>query len=644
MSASAREAHRTEATEATAGLGAAPAAPNEAAAWAMLGGAAEEQAFLAGWLAILGRAFPGLQQAALLLDRNGQGPYPPVARWAAGPAQEDVAGFAEGAAHVIDLALRQRQPAIEGVGDPDGAAAYAAYPLLVQDALHGAVVVEGPLPDNAAARRLLRHLQWSAPWVEAWLLRGRDAEADQLARRATTMVEALSAVMAAQHFAEAAHALVALLDRRLACERVAVGRRTAGRRTRLEALSQTAQFDRRSEQARLTVAAMDEAVDQGSALAAPDTGRIGLLAIAQAELARANGGAQVLTLPLPGPVHEGVPAADAGLFGAVTLLRAPDRPFAQEELDLADAIAAAAGPILADKWEKDRALPAIAAQRLRALLSRLLGPRHPVLKLGVAAAVAAVAALVLIQDQFRVHARGQVQGEVRRVVTAPFDGFIRAQHHKAGEVVEEGALLAEMQDYDLTLDRLRHLSRQRQYQQELDRALARRDLAQVNIARAQVEQAAADIELADQMLSRTQIRAPFAGIVVAGDLSQSVGSPVQRGETLFELAPLDRYRVTLVVPEAQVRHAAPGQRGMMLLAALPDRAFPVEVTAVTPVARAADGVNGFEVRARLLERDERVRPGMEGVAKLDAGRRPIGWIWTQGLAHWVRVKLWALLP
>ncbi|HYZ34543.1 MAG TPA: efflux RND transporter periplasmic adaptor subunit, partial [Crenalkalicoccus sp.] len=398
--------------------------------------------------------------------------------------------------------------------------------------------------------------------------------------------------------------------------------------------------DRRSEQARLTAAAMDEAVDQGSALAAPEAGRTGLLALAHAELSRAKGGAQVLTLPLPGGGAE----ADAGLFGAVTLLRPPHRAFTQEEVDLADAIAAAAGPVLADKWEKDRALPAIAAARARGLLGRLLGPSHPGLKLGVAAALAAILAVTTIHGEYRVHARGQVQGELRRIVTAPFDGFIRAQHHKAGEVVEEGALLAEMQDYDLTLDRLRHLSRQRQYQQELDRALARRDLAQVNIARAQVEQAAADIELADQMLARTQMRAPFAGIITAGDLSQSVGSPVQRGDTLFELAPLDRYRVNLVVPEAQIRHVAPGQRGRALLAALPDREFAVEVTAVTPVARAADGMNGFEVCAELLERDERVRPGMEGVAKLDAGRQPLAWIWTQGLAHWLRVKLWALLP
>jgi multidrug efflux pump subunit AcrA (membrane-fusion protein) len=607
------------------------ARPGAEAAWTQLTAEAGEAAFLSAWLAVLGRAFAGLRQATVLLDPAGRGPYPPLARWAASPEADDAEGLAEGAAQVIHLALADRQPALEGVGD--GEPGFAAYPLLLGERLHGAVVVEASLPDQATARRLLRHLQWSLPWLEAHLLRRRDREASALARRATTMIEALAALLGAAHAAEAAQALAALLDHRLGCERVAVGR-IHRRRARLLALSQSAMFDRRSEQARLTMAAMDEAADQRAALLAPQA-EGALLAIAQAELSRANGGAQVLSLPLP---------RGEEVYGAITLLRAPDRPFTQAELDLVDAIAAAAGPVLADKWEKDAALAAIAARRGRALLGKLLGPRHPGLKAGVALGVLAVAFLALAEGTHRVPARGQVQGEVRRVITAPFDGFIRAQHHRAGDLVAEGALLAEMQDHDLTLDRLRHLSRQRQNQQELDRALARRDLAQVNIARAQVAQAEADIELADRMLARTRITAPFAGLVTAGDLSQSIGSPVTRGETLFELAPLDGFRLTLLVPEYDIRHVAPGQRGQVLLSALPERGFAVEVEAVTPVARAADGVNGFEVRARLLEHDPRIRPGMEGVAKLEVGEAKLAWIWTHNLLHWARVKLWGWWP
>ncbi len=201
-----------------------------------------------------------------------------------------------------------------------------------------------------------------------------------------------------------------------------------------------------------------------------------------------------------------------------------------------------------------------------------------------------------------------------------------------------------MQDNDLVLDRLRHAAQRNQYKLELDRALAKRDLAQANIARAQIEQKDAEIELVDQMLARTQIRAPFASVIVGGDLSQSIGKPVSRGDTLFEMAPLDQYRISLMVPELDIQSVRPGQRGYVLLAALPEQSFAFEVMTVTPVSRVQDGLNSFEVHAALRDLDARVRPGMEGVAKIEVGDRNLAWIWGHGLLHWLRIKLWALIP
>jgi hypothetical protein len=35
-----------------------------------------------------------------------------------------------------------------------------------------------------------------------------------------------------------------------------------------------------------------------------------------------------------------------------------------------------------------------------------------------------------------------------------------------------------------------------------------------------------------------------------------------------------------------------------------------------------------------------LRPGMEGVAKIDIGRRRLIWIWTHSLFDWLRVWTW----
>jgi multidrug efflux pump subunit AcrA (membrane-fusion protein) len=286
----------------------------------------------------------------------------------------------------------------------------------------------------------------------------------------------------------------------------------------------------------------------------------------------------------------------------------------------------------------------IAYDRTREFIEKLIGPRHFGLKLGTVSLLAACLFLIFAKDEYRIRAHAEVQGEVRRILSAPFDGYIKSQSARAGDIVHAGTVIAELQDNDLVLDRLRHLSRSRQYKFELDKALAKRELAQINIAQAQVDQADADIELADQMLARAQVKVPFDSIVVSGDLSQSVGRPVSRGDVLFEIAPLDRYRVTLVVPEADIRLVKTDQKGELLLSAFPDQTFQFELTSITPISHASDGVNGFEVIGNLTNLDNRIRPAMEGIAKINAGRRSMVWIWTHAFTSWLRIQTWSLIP
>jgi multidrug efflux pump subunit AcrA (membrane-fusion protein) len=132
--------------------------------------------------------------------------------------------------------------------------------------------------------------------------------------------------------------------------------------------------------------------------------------------------------------------------------------------------------------------------------------------------------------------------------------------------------------------------------------------------------------------------------VISGDLSQSIGAPVRRGDTLFELAPLNDYRVELAVPEQQVASVQPGQHGSLVVASLPDQSFGFTVERTTPVASSHDGRMVFQVDAKLDDQSHRLRPGMEGVGKIDAGRARLVWIWTRSLLDWARLAAWQWLP
>jgi hypothetical protein len=72
----------------------------------------------------------------------------------------------------------------------------------------------------------------------------------------------------------------------------------------------------------------------------------------------------------------------------------------------------------------------------------------------------------------------------------------------------------------------------------------------------------------------------------------------------------------------------------------PDRKIRFAIERINPIAEVIDNQNVFRVRARIFEHLEWMRPGMEGEARISAGRRTYLWIVSHRLVDWLRMKLW----
>ena len=113
---------------------------------------------------------------------------------------------------------------------------------------------------------------------------------------------------------------------------------------------------------------------------------------------------------------------------------------------------------------------------------------------------------------------------------------------------------------------------------------------------------------------------------------------------MYEIAPLDSYRVILEVDEHDIADVVAGQSGTLLLAALPGEPMGIQVTRLTSVASTTEGANYFRVEADLLETPDRVRPGMEGVAKVDIEERRLVTIWSHRFTRWLKLRIWSWSP
>jgi len=601
------------------------------ALWKQFNEAANQEAFVQAWIALQCRLIPGAASGVVVLRESGEDPYVPMAYW---PDKESCSPALASAAEV---ALSEGRGVVQNdeASGSQPQSCSVAYPLRFEDELSGVVAIEVQVRESGQLRSSLRQLQWGASWIEVMLLRRRDRERQGFLDRASSALDIVATALSDQRFRAACNATVTELALRLNCDQVSIGFVKGGHAT-VAAVSHAAQFGRRMNLIRDIGAAMDEAIDQMNVVLypPPPAGEY-CVTRAHAELARAHGAGAILTVPLGD--HDAP-------FGALSFQRPPGADFDQSAIDVCDAVAAVVGPILKEKQRNDRWILHKVLESAAAQARWLLGPGY----LGRKLAVGALAALALFfcfaKGDYRITSPAVLEGLVQRVIVAPFDGYIAKEESRAGAIVRQGQVLAALDDKDLALERLRWSTTRRQRLTEFDRALAERDRADINIIKAQIDQAEAQIALLDEQLSRVKLIAPFDGIVVSGDLSQSIGASVTRGEELFQIAPLNAYRVILEVDEGDLADIAVGQSGSLLLSSLPDSPLSFIVHRITPVAEAKEGRNYFRIEAHLHDVSKRLRPGMEGVAKTQVEERLLIWIWTRKLVDWARLTLWKWMP
>lgn len=605
----------------------------EAGVWRTFANPRSDAEFCQAWLALLCRQLPGVKAGAVLYQSADANTFTPVAVWP--EVMRDLSFLGK----VAERALTEARGVVYRPDESIEAPVHIAYPIEVSKRMLGSVVLEATPRPDAEVHALLRQLHWGIAWLHELIYRRELASNETKTERIGSVMEVLTTALLQTRLQQALFDVANNVARHLHCSRVAIGLVDEDK-VRIKALSNAAWFEKNANIVKLYAAAMEEVYDRlapyvHQSIPTSDKDRDTEPNSAHGRLARESGAQHILSVPLQ---------LGAECIAVLTLERSDEKPFNADESAWVEALAGLLPPVIDQKRRAELGYLAHLRDDWKKLLTRLFGPKYLIWKFSSSLAVVLLAVLVLVKIDYRVSAKTLVEGETQRVAVAPFAGFVVESFVRAGDVVKRDQVMCSLDDSELRLEQNKWKSEREQSSQKLREAMANHDLASVQVLNAQMQQAEAQLALVEERLARTKVTAPYDGVVISGDLSQLIGSPVEQGKKLFEIAPLDAYRVILQVDEREVSRILIGQSGKLVITGISSEPVPFSVSKVTPVAIAQDGRNYFRVEARLERVPVGLRPGMEGVGKISVGDHRLWWVLTHSFTDWLRLTLWSWLP
>lgn len=503
------------------------------------------------------------------------------------------------------------------------------FAISEMDALVAVFRVEAK--DPHLLQRLLNQVQHGFRLLSLSETRVRSNANPAAAKRLTQAIDVVSAINQQEKFTSAAMACCNQIASQWHCERVSLGF-LEGRHVQLKAMNHTEEFYRKMGLIQEIESAMEECLDQDIEILVPAPNEANDICRAAQSLSERGNPRSVLSLPL---------RRQGEVFAVLTLERVLEHPFMPDEIETLRLSCELCTARLGDLFQYDRWCGSVLAEKTRKMFSNVLGPTHTWAKVAGIGLFLVLVFLIFAKGQFRPDSPFVLEAVEQQLVPAPFDGYLKTVEVDVGDTVEQDAsVLATLDTAEIRLQLAAVQAQKAGHLKEVAAAMRDNRTADAQIAQANADKAQAQIDLLNYQIAQARLTTPLGGVVVKGDLKRQIGAPVKTGDILFEVCPLESIRAQLMVPDDLVLYMQVGQEGRLATASYPDKPIRFVIERIDPMAEVVNQRNVFKVRARLLETCPWMRPGMEGVAKVEVGQKRYVWIWTRKLTNWLRMKLW----
>lgn len=223
----------------------------------------------------------------------------------------------------------------------------------------------------------------------------------------------------------------------------------------------------------------------------------------------------------------------------------------------------------------------------------------------------AIDALVIKAEPFNyaIEASGTIQAQEFVELKPETNGRIVQLNITEGTMVKQNELLAKLNDDDLQAQLSKAQSQYEIAERNLNRLTKLKEAEGLNqqeydIAENQVNNLKADVNYTRALIRKTEIRAPFTGLI--GLRNVSMGAFVSNQTVLATLQQVDRLKVDFVLPESQLNIV---HNGMEVQVSGPqsDKTFAAKVIAIEPQINAT--TRNIKIRAQLTQPSSLLSPG-----------------------------------
>lgn len=426
------------------------------------------------------------------------------------------------------------------------------------------------------------------------------------------------------------------LRNKLACEQVALGI-VQCRRVRLLSISGFDRIARQSPGVAALQSAMEECLDAGEAISHARTEEwsknepTGPDYALHRQWHKAAGGAAVASMPL---------RVGEDIVAILSLRNRTDCPFKAATLSDVRDRTEPFMPALQLLNKAHRSLVRHGIDSVRQTVGSVLEPGRWGRRIAFAGLALGLGWFCFGTMTYDVTAACVVKPARVRHVAATSHGILTEAYVVAGDPVTKGQLLCRFDDRDLRLEQTRLRAEWDVLERQIDRAMSANAPVEAKLAQANQALVEAKLEIVERRIARTELRAPFDGVVTSGDLRMAVGSVMEHGTPLFTVAALDEWSIEINVPEYASVDVGLNLGGTFAPLAEPEHRHPFTVERVIPRADVREGKNVFVAEARFRPTAGTLKPGMEGVASIEIAQRRVWWVALHRIIDYVRLKLW----